>query len=84
MGKLLLLLNISIHIKDTGCGIPPQRMSSIFEPFITSKATVKGTGLGLSVCYGIVKSFGGNIKVDSQIGKGTVFTVTFPVDSDTL
>ncbi len=73
--------NILIHIKDTGGGIPPQFMSVIFEPFYTSKPAVKGTGLGLSVCHGIVKKFGGDIKVDTEVGKGTTFTVIFPVEA---
>lgn len=69
---------VLVHIKDTGGGIPQQSMSTIFEPFFTTKPALKGTGLGLSVCHGIVKKFGGDIKVDSQVGKETTFTVTLP------
>jgi PAS domain S-box-containing protein len=75
-----------VHIKftDTGHGIPQEHMAKIFEPFFTSKKVGEGTGLGLSVSYGIVKKFGGDIRVASQTaaeGKepGSTFTVTLPV-----
>jgi len=54
-------------------------MTDIFNPFFTTKPDAKGTGLGLSVSLGIIKQHGGNIKVRSQIGKGTTFTVLLPV-----
>jgi len=74
--------NVLICIKDNGSGIPPQFMNNIFEPFFTSKAAVNGSGLGLSVCHGIVKKFRGYINVESQVGIGTTFTVTFPADKN--
>ncbi|MGR3319808.1 MAG: sensor histidine kinase [Candidatus Anammoxibacter sp.] len=72
--------NVLIHIKDTGSGIAPQYMSTIFEPFFTTKPAVKGTGLGLSISYGIIKKHNGDIKVESQVGKGTTFTIVLPVN----
>lgn len=88
-GKIIITTDcindeVLIHIKDTGVGIPPQDMNLIFEPFFTSKPAVKGTGLGLSVCHGILKKFGGNIKVDSQIGNGATFTVIFPIEQESV
>lgn len=71
--------NVLIQIKDSGAGIKKEFMSSIFEPFISSKPAVKGTGLGLSICYGILKKHGGDILVESEVGKGTIFTMTLPV-----
>lgn len=74
-------LNVLIHIEDTGDGISKQNMSTIFQPFFTTKPAVTGTGLGLSVCYGIIKKHKGDIKVESKPGKGTTFTVVIPVSS---
>ncbi|WP_198527451.1 PAS domain S-box protein [Candidatus Methanoperedens nitratireducens] len=66
---------IVITVSDTGTGIPPEIMDKIFEPFFTTKAHGKGTGLGLSTSLGIVKSHGGFIDVQSEVGKGTAFRV---------
>ena len=71
--------NIAISIADTGEGIDPADLERIFEPFFTTKA-IKGTGLGLSVSYGIIKSHGGEINVKSELGKGTTFTLTLPIE----
>lgn len=71
--------NICIAITDTGCGMPPEVINRIFEPFFTTKEVGKGTGLGLSISYEIIKKHGGEIKVDSQIGSGTTFTIKIPV-----
>ncbi len=65
-------------ISDTGMGIPPENLKSIFDPFFTTKEVGKGTGLGLSISHGIIKSHGGDIKVDSQMEVGTTFIVTLP------
>jgi signal transduction histidine kinase len=70
---------IFIEFSDTGTGIPPADVERIFDPFYTTKEAGKGTGLGLSVSYNIVKRFKGDIKVASQLGKGTTFTVILPV-----
>ncbi len=70
---------IRVSITDNGQGIPPDGINRIFEPFYTTKDPGKGTGLGLSICHRIVKQHGGYIEVDSQVGKGTIFTVVLPV-----
>jgi two-component system NtrC family sensor kinase len=71
--------DVVIRIKDTGVGIPEEIRDRIFEAFFTTKQKVKGVGLGLSVCYGIVKDHGGEIKLDSEVEKGTTFTIRLPV-----
>ncbi|EPX86233.1 Signal transduction histidine kinase [Rubellimicrobium thermophilum DSM 16684] len=70
--------HVVIRVIDEGVGIPPERLSKIFEPFYTTKKPGEGTGLGLSMVYGIVKQSGGFIFVDSEVGVGTVFTLWFP------
>jgi len=67
--------NVGISVSDTGCGIKQEEIDKIFTPFYTTKPVGKGTGLGLSVSYGIIENLGGDIKVESIPGKGTVFTV---------
>jgi len=71
--------NVVIHIQDTGTGIPEGIRDRIFEAFFTTKSKVKGVGLGLSVCYGIIRDHGGEIKVESEEGKGTTFTIRLPI-----
>jgi two-component system NtrC family sensor kinase len=71
---------VMIHIRDTGVGIPEESRVKIFEAFFTTKQKVKGVGLGLSVCYGIIKNHGGEIKVESEEGKGTHFTISLPIE----
>jgi two-component system, NtrC family, sensor kinase len=71
---------IVIAVEDTGSGIPSHVVSRIFDPFFTTKPTGQGTGLGLSVSYGIVKEHGGEITVDSEPEKGSLFSVTLPAD----
>ena len=71
--------NVTIIIRDTGAGIPEEIRDKIFDAFFTTKQKVKGVGLGLSVCYGIIKDHGGDIRVESEIGKGTHFIITLPV-----
>jgi signal transduction histidine kinase len=68
----------SVTIRDNGVGIPPEHLQNIFEPFFTTKEK-HGTGLGLSITYGIVEKLGGKIRVDSQVGEWTKFTVILPV-----
>lgn len=74
---------VEIAVVDTGCGIPPENLKRIFDPFFTSKEVGKGTGLGLSVTHGIVTAHGGTIEVESQVGKGTTFRVFLPVEPPT-
>ena len=69
---------IQISIKDNGSGIPNHIKDKIFQPFFTTKPTGQGTGLGLSLAYDIVKAHGGELKVESEEGKGTTFTITLP------
>ena len=69
-----------IFVRDTGGGIPEELRDKIFEAFFTTKQKVKGVGLGLSVCYGIIKDHGGEIKVESEVGKGTTFIISLPVE----
>jgi two-component system, NtrC family, sensor kinase len=69
---------VEIAISDTGCGIPAANLQRIFDPFFTSKEVGKGTGLGLSVSYGIVRSHGGEIEVQSTVGEGTTFRILLP------
>jgi signal transduction histidine kinase len=70
---------VSVEFTDTGVGIPEHKVSDVFNPFYTTKPDAKGTGLGLSVSLGIVRQHGGDIKVKSEVGKGTTFSVLLPV-----
>ena len=69
---------IAITVSDTGTGIPPDVLERIFEPFFTTKELGKGTGIGLSTVIGIVKSHGGFVQVQSEVGKGSQFQVFLP------
>ena len=71
--------NIVIKIKDNGCGIPPENVNHIFDPFFSTKPVGKGTGLGLSVSHGIIEKHHGEINVSSTPGEGTVFTIVLPI-----
>ena len=71
---------VAFEVRDTGIGINPDDMSRIFEPFFTTKPEVKGTGLGLPVIHGIVKKHHGEIRVASEQGRGSAFTVLLPID----
>jgi len=64
----------TVTISDSGCGIPPENLAQVFNPFFTTRAN--GIGLGLSVSYGIVRGHGGDISVESAVGRGTTFRVT--------
>ncbi|ABB37497.1 integral membrane sensor signal transduction histidine kinase [Oleidesulfovibrio alaskensis G20] len=68
-----------ITVSDTGQGIPDTLLNKIFDPFFTTKSVGKGNGLGLSICHGLVTRAGGDIRVQSELHKGTTFTVELPV-----
>lgn len=71
---------VEVRVSDTGMGIPQENLSKIFDPFFTTKDPQRGTGLGLSVSYGIIQKHHGDIIVESEVGKGTTFTVRLPVE----
>ena len=71
---------VEISAADTGCGIPPEHIHKLFDPFFTTKEVGRGTGLGLAVSLGIVQRHGGSIRVQSEIGKGSTFTIWVPLD----
>lgn len=71
--------SVELLFTDTGQGIAPQVLDRIFDPFFTTKSNGKGTGLGLATVYGIIKQSGGNISVKSELGRGSCFTMSFPV-----
>ncbi|MCK9297291.1 MAG: HAMP domain-containing histidine kinase, partial [Desulfobulbaceae bacterium] len=73
---------IIISISDTGSGISPENKQKIFTPFFTTKEAGVGTGLGLSIVTEIVARHGGEIAVESEVGQGSTFTISIPVQSD--
>jgi signal transduction histidine kinase len=70
---------VLVEVSDTGCGIPPENLGRIFNPFFTTRPVGEGTGLGLAVCHGIVASHGGEMSVESEVGRGSTFRVRLPV-----
>ncbi len=70
---------MAVSIGDTGVGIPKENLDKLFEPLFTTKA--KGIGLGLALVRSLVEGHGGKIQVQSQLGKGSVFTVLLPVQT---
>ncbi|QCO01263.1 response regulator [Azospirillum argentinense] len=73
-------LGVTITVADTGCGIDPAVVDRIFEPFFTTKEPGAGTGLGLALVYSTVARAGGDVEVDTELGRGTVFTLRFPTE----
>ncbi|UCG15757.1 MAG: GHKL domain-containing protein, partial [Phycisphaerales bacterium] len=73
---------ITVRITDTGCGIPQEIREAVFDPFFTTKEPGQGTGLGLAVACRIVQAHGGRTEVESEVGKGTCFTIVLPVRAE--
>jgi signal transduction histidine kinase/CheY-like chemotaxis protein len=69
---------VAVEVRDTGSGIPKENMDKLFDPFFTTKAVGVGTGLGLWICHNIVGSMGGEIAIESEVGRGTVVRVLLP------
>ncbi|MFC1543287.1 sensor histidine kinase, partial [Candidatus Neomarinimicrobiota bacterium] len=67
---------------DTGCGIPKEHFEKLFDPFFTTKEVGHGTGLGLAISYGIVESHYGYFEVESEIDRGTTFTIGLPLQEE--
>ncbi len=74
----------TIRVTDMGCGIPPENLTQIWEPFFTTKPAGKGTGLGLATVFGIVKLHQGHVRVTSTVGQGSVFEVLLPQTEDPI
>ena len=70
---------IQIEIRDNGPGIPSGYIAKIFDPFFTTKEQGKGSGLGLNIVHKLVEKYNGDIKVESKVGEGAQFVITFPV-----
>jgi two-component system NtrC family sensor kinase len=70
---------VSVQFSDTGVGIPAENLPRIFDPGFTTKGVGVGTGLGLSICFKIVQDHGGRIDVESEVGKGSTFTIRLPI-----
>jgi len=70
--------SVRIEFEDNGVGIDEELIHKIFEPFFSTKNTGKGVGLGLTLCYEFINKMGGNIEVESTLGRGTTFKVTLP------
>ncbi len=70
---------IAVQVADNGPGIPKEQQRRIFDPFFTTKASGRGTGLGLSISFSIIEKMGGAITFESELGRGTIFTVNLPV-----
>jgi signal transduction histidine kinase len=75
---------VKLTVADTGSGMPQEVIAKVFEPFFTTKEFGKGTGLGLTVVKGIIEEHSGTIHVESEPGKGTVFTIGLPINRDAL
>jgi signal transduction histidine kinase len=73
--------SILVEISDTGCGIAPENLANVMEPFFSTKGEGKGTGLGLSICRRIVKGHRGSLNISSELNKGTTISIKLPIKS---
>jgi signal transduction histidine kinase len=73
---------VHIVVRDDGAGIPAEILPQIFEPFLTTKETGRGVGLGLAISHSILERHNGTIDVQSEVGRGTTFTVALPWDAE--
>jgi signal transduction histidine kinase len=73
---------VVVHVSDEGIGIAPEHLPRIFDRFYLTETSEKGVGLGLYICKGLVEIMGGEIWVVSEVGKGTTFSFTLPVEAD--
>ena len=76
--------NVKIEFIDTGAGIPEENLKKVFDPFFTTKTVGKGTGLGMSISYRVINDHKGKIEVESEVGKGTKFTITLPISHENI
>jgi two-component system, NtrC family, sensor kinase len=74
--------SVAVTVRDDGCGIPKADLERVFEPFFSTRTGKGGTGLGLSITSGLVQELGGHIQVESEVGKGTIFTITLPTKTE--
>jgi two-component system NtrC family sensor kinase len=74
--------SVAVIIRDDGCGIPKADLERVFEPFFSTRTGKGGTGLGLSITSGLVQELGGQIRVESEVGKGTSFTILIPIKTE--
>jgi two-component system NtrC family sensor kinase len=73
-----------VEIEDNGCGISREQQQKIFDPFFTTKPVGKGTGLGLSLSYGIIQKHRGQIFVTSEVGRGTIVSISLPLTQPSI
>jgi signal transduction histidine kinase len=74
--------HVEVRIEDDGQGIPEDVIAHIFDPFFTTKDVGEGTGLGLAISYRIIEQHNGTITVESEVGRGTCFTISLPLNSE--
>lgn len=76
--------HVLLAVRDTGGGITPETQRRVFEPYFTARDPLKGAGLGLAIVHGLVEQQGGDIRCDSEVGRGTLFSVLLPRTDEAL